>query len=213
MKDSKSLNIDEECIVSVEASTKSQQDRRRFFRIEDEITLSYREVCLEDVPDAEGFREEILDTFSLSSALESLTQESRTQLKRIERSQPEVAGFLKTLEQKIELLTQSLLIKDAKLADCTIQKVNISAAGLAFDAEQALRPGAVIEIKMILYPSLVALVTYGKVIYCNTSIDDNQFPYHIGVDFLSLREQDREVLIRHLVKKQIKQLRERKESD
>lgn len=196
-------------MVVVKAATKNQQDRRSYFRIEDEITLIYKEVIEGDIQDIQEVGNEILDLFSLSSALESLTQDSRMLLKGIQRSQPEIASFLKILDKKIGLISQTLLLKETNLSNYATTKVNISAAGLAFDAEKAMEPGAVLELKLILPPSLAAFVTYGKVVYCNTCLGKSQNSHHIGVDFIMLREQDRELLVRHIVKKQLQQLKTR----
>ncbi len=208
-----SLNIDEELSVFVESSDKDQQEeRRRYFRIDDEIVLIFKEVGEGVVPNPEKFEnEEILDAFSLSSALDVLTQESRVHLKKLERRQPDVAEIFKNLERKIDLIVQNLLVNETQPSDRATQAVNISAAGIAFDADNALEPGAVIQLKMILPPSLVALMAYGKVVYCNKNANEDSFGHRIGVDFLSLREQDRELLIRYIVKRQIQQIKNREE--
>ncbi len=196
----------------IESSDKDQQERRRYFRIDDEIILIFKEVGQGAIPDPENFKnEEILDAFSLSSALDFLTQESRVQLKKLERRQPEAADVIKNLERKIDLIAQTLLVNETQPSDRSTQKVNISAAGIAFDADSALEPDAVIQLKMILPPSLVALMTYGKVVYCKTNSNEASFGHRIGVDFLSLGEQDRELLIRYIVKRQIQQIKNREE--
>ena len=196
----------------VESLDKDQQERRRYFRIDDEIILIFKEVGKGAVPDSENFKnEDVLDAFSLSAALEFLTQESRVQFKKLERRQPETAEIIKTLERKIDLIAQTLLINETHPSDRSTQKVNISAAGIAFDADSALEPGVVVQLKMILPPSLVALMTYGKVVYCKTNSNEPSFGHHIGVDFLSLREQDQELLIRYIVKRQIQQIKNREE--
>jgi c-di-GMP-binding flagellar brake protein YcgR len=90
----------------------------------------------------------------------------------------------------------------------------LSASGLAFTSEKAIKPESILELKMILPPSLVAIITYGKVVHCrhHSESENDQFPYNIGVDFLSLDEHDRELLIRHIVKRQMVQLRNRNDS-
>ena len=101
--------ISEKLNPASEDMVQNTPDRRRFFRIDDEIVLIYKQIQTDEIPDAESFKEKILDSFSLSAALEYLTQESHIQLKKIDRSQPDVARALKTIEQKISLITQALL--------------------------------------------------------------------------------------------------------
>ncbi|BCX89948.1 hypothetical protein MIN45_P2322 [Methylomarinovum tepidoasis] len=183
-------------------------ERRRFFRVEDEIVLVYRPIAPEDMPPVEAFQNQLVDHFSLTSTLAYLTQESQAQLHRIERENPAVADYLKTLERKIEALAQAVMISNNRLADQPTRKVNLSAAGIAFTADQPLAEGGLLELKMVLPPSLVGIVTFGKVVYC-TPLEEGE-GWRVGVDFLSMREQDREVLIRHVVKRQLTLIRARK---
>jgi len=187
-----------------------QSERRRFFRVEDEIVLVYRPIAPEDVPDPAQFQNQVLDPFSLTSTLEYLTQESHAHLRRIERDHPEVAEYLKTLERKIDVLAQALMISNNRLVDQPTRKVNLSAAGIAFDADQPIAEGELLELKMVLPPSLVGIVTFGRVVHCSPC--EGEKSWRVGVDFLSMREQDREVLIRHVVKRQLTLLRQRKQA-
>jgi hypothetical protein len=41
---------------------------------------------------------------------------------------------------------------------------------------------------------------------------DIALPFQIGIDYVNLQEQDREVLIKHVVKRQMQQIREQKRS-
>lgn len=184
-------------------------ERRRFFRVEDEIVLVYRPIAPEDMPDPSQFQNQALDHFSLTSTLEYLTQESHAHLRRIERDHPDVAEYLKTLERKIEVLAQALMISNNRLVDQPTRKVNLSAAGIAFDTGQPIAEGSLLELKMVLPPSLVGIITFGKVIHCTPLANDEG--WHVGVDFLSMREQDREFLIRHVVKRQLTLLRQQKQ--
>ncbi len=186
--------------------TEQLPERRRFFRVEDEIVLVYRPIAPEDMPSLEAFQNQLIDHFSLTSTLEYLTQESQAQLRRIERESPAVAEYLKTLERKIEVLAQALMVSNNRLADQPTRKVNLSAAGIAFTADQPLEEGGTLELKMVLPPALVGIVTFGRVVYCTRQPEG----WRVGVDFLSMREQDREVLIRHVVKRQLTLIRAQK---
>jgi len=195
--------------MNQELSPVDTPERRRFFRVEDEIVLVYRSVSPEDVPDPADFPGHMADHFSITSTLEFLSQESQAQLRRIQREHPEVADFLQILERKIEVLAQALVISNNQLVDQPTRKVNLSASGIAFETDQALQEGEMLELKMVVPPALVGIVTFGRVVYCHRNEDGQG--QRVGVDFLSMREQDREFLIRHVVKKQLKLLREQKQ--
>ena len=195
------------------SASNEPNDRRRYFRIEDEISLFYKEIAAEQIPESNTFMETYLEGISLTAAIDFITQESRPQLRNIEKNYPDIADYLKNLEQKIDLLAKSVLIQEENLGDKPTQKVSLSASGVAFDSHKALTPGNHVELKMILPPSLVAIITYGKVVYCKPNTEDDLgFPFHIGVDFVRLSDQNREVIIRHVVKKQMQELRSRHES-
>jgi hypothetical protein len=187
----------------------NQSERRRYFRIDDEIMLVYRTISQEEVPGPEYFQSQFIDHFSLTSTLEYLTRESQVQLRLIQRDYPEVSKYLETLERKIQVLAQAFMVSNNHLAEQPTHKVNLSASGIAFDAEQPLAEGQILELKMVVPPVLVGILTFGKVIYCREQPDGL---YRTGVDFLALRDQDREFLIRHVVKRQLSLLREQKRS-
>lgn len=187
----------------------NQAERRRYFRIDDEIILVYRSISPQDMPDPEQFQSRFVDCFSLTSTLEYLTQESQAQLRLIQRDYPDVAKYFEALERKINVLAQAFMVSHNSLTDQPTHKVNLSASGIAFDTAQFLAEGQILELKMVVPPGLVGIVTFGKVIYCRKQEDGL---YRTGVDFFSLRDQDREFLIRHVIKRQLTQLRAQRRS-
>ncbi len=187
----------------------NQPERRRYFRIDDEIVLVYRSISRKDIPDPEQFQSRFVDCFSLTSTLAYLTQESQAQLRLIQRDYPDVAKYFEALERKIEVLAQAFMISNTNLTDQPTCKVNLSASGIAFDTEQLLVEGQILELKMVVLPGLVGIMTFGQVIYCREQGDGL---YRAGVEFFSLRDQVREFLIRHVVKRQLNLLREQRRS-
>jgi hypothetical protein len=185
------------------------KERRRYFRIKEDIILFYSEIAPHDIPN-NSCQELPLDPFTLSSTLELLTQESRTLLRRIERDSPDIADFLKVIERKIDAITRTFLTYETGLADQPTHHVSLSASGLSFDADKFYEPGKVLELKMVLLPNLIGVVAYGRVVYCKHNRDKTKPPHHVAVDFVGLSDRDRELLIRHVVKQQLQQLREKK---
>lgn len=200
--------------MSTMTTEKSDSERRRYFRIKDEIILFFSECKEEDAENAPGLKPEVVSGFSLSSALNHLTEEARTHMKILEKDNPETAACLKVLEKKIDLIAHTVLMGDLAISSQPTREVDLSASGLAFASEHEIASGAVLELKMILPPSLMAVVVYGKVVHCDIQKDEfePEFGFNIGVEFIGLGEQDREILIRHIVKKQMTQIRKRSES-
>ena len=181
-------------------------ERRRYFRIEDEITLFYREVDEGALPDCESFKEEVMDGFSLTATLEYLDQESGFLCRTIEKSNPDIASYLDVLNQKINLIAKAVLLKEEGVSELPASKVNISASGISFFADLELKAGSLLEVKMILPPALTGLVAYGRVVYCEP-VENEHHSHRLAVDYINISEQDRDILIRHIVKRQMQQIR------
>jgi len=86
------------------------------------------------------------------------------------------------------------------------QSVSISGSGLAFTAEEALSMDELLELKFTLQPSLTNIRTFAKVVSCQAQ--EGQFK--IAVEYTQLNDDDRDILIRHVVKKQMSDIRDNK---
>lgn len=188
------------------------EERRGFFRIDDEVNLFYKKIDEQLVAEPHHVSDNILNSCSLSTALEMLSQESGLLLHRIEKSLPDVADYLRLLESKIDLLAQAAMMQGFQFKESDTRNINISATGMAFNCEDVLKQGDYLEIRMLLVSSMTVIVTYGKVVYSkNSQLNDSQYPYFVGVDFIDMKDEDRELLIKYVVKKQLQQIRDKKQ--
>jgi len=186
------------------------EERRGFFRIDDEVNLFYTKIDKQQVTEPHHVPDNVLKSCSLSTALEIVSQDSAMLLRRLEKNLPDVADYLRLMDTKIDLLAQAMMMQGHQFKENDTRNVNISASGMAFDCEEMLKEGDYLEIKMLLVSSMAVIVTYAKVVFCkNSQTNDSQFPYFVGVDFFNMKEDDRELLIKYVVKKQLKQIREK----
>ena len=102
-------------------------ERRRYFRIEDEIILSFHPVDADAVPETDTFREVGPNVFDLAAHLEILNWESSTMLRKIEREDPLLGDYLRLLEQKVDLIARCLVAHDDELCQQPARQVNLSA--------------------------------------------------------------------------------------
>lgn len=189
-----------------------EKERRRFFRIDDEVNLYYKIVDEKTISQTSHLSNNVLGNCSLSAALEMVSQEAGIMMNRIERNFPDIADYLKLIDSKIDLIAQAQMMQGTDFKEKDTRNVNLSASGLAFDCDEAIDIGDFLEIKMLLVSCMAVIVTYGKVIYSKPkTTEDNQFSHVIGVDYVNMKEQDRELLIKHVVKRQMQQIRENKE--
>ncbi len=187
----------------------AREDRRGFFRIDDKVNLSYKGVDEQAVFSTSLAGEDLLSNFSLVTALDALDQESRLIMHRIEKKEPEIAEYLKILDSKISLLAQSFFRQEAEFSENNECYVNLSASGLAFECNEAIKENEFLEVKLLLTSCLAVIAIYGKVVYYKKNPNESKTtPYLVGIEYVNLQEQDREALIKHVVKRQMKQIRE-----
>ena len=188
-------------------------ERRRFFRIDDEINLYYKIVDEQEVIAASKMTDDVLSNCSLVTALDLLDQESRIIMIRVEKNEPEIAEYLKTLDSKINLLAQTVMRQGHDFSESKMCHTNISASGLAIEIDHAIEAGEYLEIKLLLTSCIAVILVYGQVIYCQKNTEeDGAMSYQVGIDYINLHDQDREILIKHIVKRQMQQIREQKAS-
>ena len=189
------------------------EERREFFRVDDEVNLVYVKIDEKQVVEGSYVSENILGNWPLSEALEKVAQESALLLHKLTKSHPDVVDYLKIIDNKIELLAQAMVMQSGQFNKNNIRNANLSATGIAFDSEEAFQEGDYLEIKILLVNSMAVVVACGKVVYCkNCQSDEGRHPYTIGVDYVSIKDQDRELLIKHVVKRQLQQIRDNKEN-
>jgi len=189
------------------------EDRRRFFRIDDAVNLYYRIVDEQTVLSASNTSDDVLSSCSLVTALDVLGQESRAVMYRIEKKDSEVAEYLKLMDSKINLLAQAVLQQSNDMSESKVCNTNLSASGLAIEVDSEIEKGEFIEVKLFLSSCVSVILLYGKVVYCKKNTQTGSSGYQIGVDYINLKDDDREILIKHIVKRQMQQIRENKETE
>jgi PilZ domain len=190
------------------------EDRRHFFRICDAVNLSYRLVDEQQTKQNLQATSSLLDNCSLSSALELITEESTVLHSKLEKIHSDFADYLKLLDIKIDLIAQAVLAlsPSEEVSTNETRNANISVSGLGFESNEALKAGQFLEIKMLLVHSTVVIVTYAKIIHCEKNPDSyGSYPYFVGVNFVNMKENDGDLLSKHVAKKQLQQIRQQKE--
>ncbi|MEW8027147.1 MAG: PilZ domain-containing protein [Candidatus Thiodiazotropha sp.] len=190
----------------------SQDERREFFRIDDSIQVSYRVITLNELPESIDDKLQGTDRFTVMTRLQTISQHLSAPLHRIEQRDPDIADYLKALDEKVNLLGQSFLAQENELLNRPSHSVNLSAGGIAMDLTEKLQVGNLVEIKLLLLPSYTGVVAYGEVVGIEEAIDgDEAYPYHTRITFTLIRNSDQDALIRHITRRQGEMLRQRRE--
>lgn len=188
------------------------QNRRRFFRIDDAVRLSYRALDADELADRVArLAEGLGGSFALMASLSAVTHRMSVSLRRIEQHNGDVAAYLRALDQKIEAVARALLLQDPSLPAMSEAPVNLSAGGLAIVTGQCLPVGTPLEIRLLLLPALAGILAFGAVVECTEPPPGEGHPPGsrlMRVDFTHIRDDDRDLLIGHMLRRQGERLRE-----
>ncbi len=186
------------------------KERREYFRVDDAVRLSLRPVPPDEAEDLAGLLDRNLaDGFTIMSSLAAVTAEMVVSMRRIENSDPDVAAYLKALDRKIEILGRAFIASESELAEQPAHPVNLSAGGMAALVDECYETGQVVEIRMLLFPSFTGVLMYGTVVACEPVEGDagSGYRHRVRLAFTHLREQDRDLIIRHVLRCQSQALR------
>lgn len=162
------------------------KNRRASFRIYDEVNLFYKKIDEHLVTEPHATFDEILNVPSSTIDLERRAQEAST-----------LPGLKKKLPDAMP---------EWQFKENGVRNVNISASGIAFNCDDALKEGDYLAIKILLISTMTIIVTCCKVMYCRDSNPDHtHFPYFVGTHFVSMEDADRELLVEHVAKHKSRQ--------
>jgi len=187
------------------------QEKRRYFRIDDTIDLSFR-VLKPQVPELK-LSSDILDDVDM---LEVVDAELDTLINSLWDSDPKFGKAIGLLNQKINLLTkhnrpsmEELMAQfDHQFLD---KDVNLSASGMAFDCDVELEVGGRLEMLLILKPSGAGIKLKGVVVASEDRQSAGDNSYFTCVQF-DVEAKEKEQLIQHIVRRQVETIGQREQA-
>lgn len=189
----------------------SAEDRRDFFRVDDTVRLSVREVPAEELDERlEALEQDLVGNFTVMSSLAAITSQMTMGLRRIENRDPDLAAYLRAIDQKIEVIGRAFITQEPEFHAEHAVPANLSAGGMCVGVDKDFAPDTALEIRMLLFPSFTGLMIYGTVVdtaCTGGGRDDPRYKYTARIKFSHIRESDRELLIRHLLRRQSQELR------
>jgi c-di-GMP-binding flagellar brake protein YcgR len=188
----------------------SDADRRRFFRINDTIRLSYRVLSDEEIQSQLGC---VIDPSDAQTLLANYDKTIKSVLGQLKIEQPLVAEVLAAMNGKINRVIDQLDI-DSQLVEQIahkIREVNISACGVAFNVDEPIDIGKVLLLDLLLQPDDVHIFVHCAVIM--RGLNEHDGSCYIRVNFSNMSTSDQELLIQHIVRRQGIQLRNAKDDD
>lgn len=177
-----------------------QPDRRRFFRITDEIAIAYDIITDTEInaePQA-GSNQPQLDWRSL---VQEHNDTINGLLVSLKDQQPLAAQAIEAINKKIDAVLRSMEMHGLAYAGHfeVVEDASISACGIAFPVVEAMETGTHLNMTLSLKPSDQQVVAVGHVVECESQGDDG---YYLRVEFDEIEDADREKLIQHIVQRQ-----------
>lgn len=161
-----------------------------YFSIEHAISINARPLDIA-LPGPAALQNAIPAPFLMASEACSLNNSALRSLNRLGDFAEELALYLQQQARKIDLLLQYVLQQQ----DNTSQRystLSYGGSGCSFVADTALQPLQVLELKIFLDNNDGAVFCYGQVLSCEPA----QGQWLIKVVFNSIREEDRELIVR-----------------
>jgi c-di-GMP-binding flagellar brake protein YcgR len=181
-------------------------DRRRYFRINDVVGLSYQVIDAHQQQDRQRNAENVRITSI--DLLRSIDREITTALNGLWQNNPSAANAIGLLNKKIDILATEMELDYDHLngIEPKTRKVNISACGIAFECKDRFDIGQLLMLTIMLRPVNSHVKVEGRVIGCEASDDPENPHFRLRVDFDRVNLNVQEQLIQHIVRRQSSQL-------
>lgn len=193
----------------------SLTEKRRFVRVSDQIfmairTLEEAEVLLNQLKE-QGQPEDGSGT-PIGHQLKELDNQLSIMLHTLGDKMPNTSKTLALLNKKIDLIAHYIL-KGEIDDDHKEQEVSISAAGIGFSSDTAFSDGQVIALDIMLQPTPYRIINRARIVSSSktgselSSLSPN---YFVRAEFENLNEENEEILIQHVIRRQSVILKQRR---
>lgn len=189
-------------------------DRRRYFRINDNIMLNFYPITeIEAKARIKEIKAGIIRQPNERQPLLGLETQIKGVIEQLKKTSPQVAHVAQLLNQKLSLVMSYVDIPEdqAKTLDNQLSvNASISACGIAFDTNDKYMVDQKIVLEIILPPSYMQMVIIGTVALFKSMPENNSSKYRLAIDFDCITENDQERLIQYILKKQAVFLKEKR---
>ena len=90
-------------------------ERREYFRIDDEVALDYRLIDNTEVDSLlEKIRSQLVDRFTAASSFTATTRQMMNVIHKVQAQSPELARCLQAIDQKLNMIAQLFVSKKSR---------------------------------------------------------------------------------------------------
>ena len=177
-----------------------EQDRRKYFRIDQRVSLELKVIAEDEISDHPSPSQfGVSPNFLLLCELQEMDSASSHLLRKIAEKDNNIASFLSVMHDKIERIAQAIASTEMTIGNAAIQEVNLSEGGLQFSCKEQYEVDSFLSIKLIFPDSCTGLLLYAQCCRCDHMGDDR---YLTGVEFIKMPENCRTILARQIFESQ-----------
>ncbi len=182
--------------------SKAQQEpfeRRRATRVNSDLALSYQILTTREAEcDPYDPRFALPHHFTLTEKLQRIDAAARADFDELRHHHPGLIPLIETLNEKLLTLAQAVEGGLGQLVSPAPRHVNLSESGLSFHAEEPVMPGSLLHLAIGNGRRNYHIACIGRAVYCE---EEDLEGYRTGVAFVTIRDQDRQVLARDIIRK------------
>ncbi|MCP5160573.1 MAG: hypothetical protein H7A00_02735 [Hahellaceae bacterium] len=187
-------------------------ERRQYFRIQDQASITISSI---------GEKDSLSDLFpyayqlTLLSELSLLDVEGRHQLGQINERDRSLGVYLKTLNRKLETITQLLAQSSIPINPDSVREIDLSEGGVSFRWHEPFNQAQRVGIQMILLPDYVGLILHACVKSCDKLPTEKDQPqeYEVRLAFDAPTESQRHLIAKHVMRKQSRERQKRRQEN
>lgn len=184
------------------------EERRRYFRIKDSIEIGYRLLT-----DAE--KEDPSSLLGTGDTLDSLENDLVMELMHLQNKHPETARVIELLNRKLDMIHHMMDVESRvdMTREYQARFIDLSACGAAFPVSKELPSGSMVLLQINLSAPFRTVRAIAKVVGCGKMqkpIDGDS--HMLRLSFYEIHDNDQEMLIQYLMKRQVLELKARREA-
>jgi len=169
-------------------------DRRQFFRIDDEVGLLVKVLSTNEMSSQLASLKKKRAEFHTINQFSFEQERMRPELQTIEAKSPALGRYINMLRGQLTTLA-TMVANNPDIPSERTHNVNISGQGLRFIHHAPIEIGTIIELDLRLFPSQICTALLGKVVQSEAH---SEHKFIIAIEYYALEEQDREILLKHI---------------
>ncbi|MFK7886281.1 MAG: PilZ domain-containing protein [Gammaproteobacteria bacterium] len=193
-------------------------ERRRHFRVQDQLLVDYEVVTDAEVRGASN-NMALIDPAELSAttSLRRIETELQAALGALSNRHGEIIRCLDLLNSKVNTLANLMPAtgkQDRDLLSRDVCDCSLSSSGVAFTSRESLPLDARLRLRLVILPDYFHVTAFGEVVRV-TPIEnpENGFTHVIGVNFLHILDRYREALARRSLQREIEDRRDQRQRE